>query len=134
MYRFTPMLALILIFGCNSPNIEIDYGGGGDFIIINHSLYEIKAVLFLVPQLGNRIDTTEIIKVDSSKIVFHDAVIGSNVTPAVSFQAMDIYRVYPDSLSKVYTQNPIDESKWTILRNYSGDFGLTTNTFEFTGK
>jgi hypothetical protein len=135
MIRLMAILCAAVIVSCLKPEtiIETDAGGQGDFIIVNHSSYDIKAVLYFVHQLGSGIDTSDAIRVDSTKNIYHGVAIGLNITPAQTMEMLEIYRIYPDSIHKVYTQYPIDESKWQMVKNYSGDFGNTTNTFEFTG-
>ena len=123
------LLTIGLFVGC-SP-VEIDYGGSGDFIVHNKSNKLIRVEITKVSQLGGDLDTSELIESDSSRIVLSDAIIGSNVTPQRSISSMKIFEDSIGSMILLYTQDPIDESKWLIQKQYSGDFGYTRNVFNF---
>lgn len=125
------ILTIIVFAGCPLTRVETDYGGNGDFIIQNRSRKLIRVEISKVLHLGGDIDTSEIIQPDSSKTIFSDAIIGSNVTPQKSLTGMRIYNDSIGTLSLLYSQKPIEESKWIIEKRYSGDFGYTKNTFAF---
>lgn len=125
------ILTMITFFNCSPTRVETDFGGHGDFIIQNWSGKSIRVEITKVAQLGGEMDTSEIIQPDSSMTIFSDAIIGSNVTPQTSLTRMKIYNDSNGILILLYSQNPIEESKWTIEKQYSGDFGNTKNTFNF---
>ena len=112
--------------------VSTDYGGSGDFIIQNMSAVSIRVEFTTVPQLGGAVDTSQLILPYSCDTIFSDAIIGRNVTPATSLSSMKINKDSLGILILIYSQDPIDESKWKIEKKYSGDFGHTDNTFKFT--
>lgn len=121
----------MFLVGCSPTRVETDYGGNGDFIIYNKSTISIRIEITKVSQRGGGIDTSDIIRPDSSKTIFTDAIIGGNVTPQTSLSSMKIYKDGTGNLTLLYSQNPIDQSRWIVEKQYSGDFGYTKNTFEF---
>jgi hypothetical protein len=125
------LLTIVLFAGCSLNRFETDYGGNGGFIILNKSSVLIRVETTKVTQLGGDCDTSAIIWPDSSKTLFSDAITGSNVTPQKSLSSINIYADSTGTMILLYFQNPIDESKWTIEKQYPGDFGHTRNTFEF---
>jgi hypothetical protein len=125
------LLTSILLGVCSPARVETDYGGNGDFIVHNKSIVPIRVAVTKVPQRGSDIDTSAVIQPDSSRIILFDAMIGSNVTPQTSLSDMEILTDSTGVWVLLYSQNPIDQSKWIIEKRHSGDFGHTDNTFVF---
>jgi hypothetical protein len=130
--RIIALIACVLMVGCSSVRVETDYGGSGDFIVKNKCSFSIRVEFATVLQRSSDVDTSGIIFPDSSETILSDAIIGNNVTPAMSLSFLKIFKVENSPLVLKYEQNPIDESKWKIEKRYSSDFGHTDNTFAFT--
>jgi hypothetical protein len=130
--RILVLIAFGLIAGCSPTRIEIDYFGSGDFIVANKSQFSIRVELTQVPLSESHVDTSEIILPDSSRTIFSKVIIGVNVYPGNSLSSMRIFKVENSSLTVIYEQNPINESKWKFVKRLPGDYGHTDNTFVFS--
>ncbi len=128
MIRFIVLLLALVLYSCNRG----EESGSGDFIIVNNSSKTVQVETQKVPQLSDEIDTTVAISPHSSLLIFSDAIIGVNITPTTTYTKMKILLPDTDSLKSVYTQDPIDESKWEIEKQYSKEYGHTVNRFTFT--
>lgn len=132
--RLLLIVGTLALVSCDSTGtrVEQDAGGSGEFYVTNRASFPIRIIMTMVPQLTGGTDTSSVIPCDSTVLVLTDYAIGMNVTPVISFHSLSIMKadsLYPKT---VYHQSPIDESRWLVEKQYTGDFGLTVSTFVFT--
>jgi hypothetical protein len=113
------LLLIILLYSCGK--ISIDYGGSSDYYITNNRDTRIIVECILLNNGSNSIKNIEI---DSGIQIYvlSDFCMGHNPKPSDSFKSIFI----KDTINnEIVNFDPIDDKKWVVDKEYTGDFGKT---------
>lgn len=124
---FFVFMCCFLLVSCR----QVDYVSSGTYLLDNRSSYDVVVVFH--HKAREEADTSKLIQVGMLDTIYHIVTDPSYHTPWM-LKYMKIFRCAENTeMTLLYEQNPIDESLWTVERQYKkGEYGHTVNTFVFT--
>lgn len=130
------VFAVIILSNCSkndNDTIIIEPAGSAEYFINNGTNKDIIIIYQTSKELGFEIDTTQIIKKNTSLKIFQDGLIGVNPVPVNSFSEIKFYESI-DLINSFLTLLPVKNEDWTITNQNldSSGYGLTTYEIKLT--